>query len=433
MRTKRIGEGLGLLFAAGLFGASCGDGPGPIAPDPEKVTVEFMRAPADGSIFVQPAGPDTAFTFVFRATSSRLGALTAERVIVTVNGVEKTRGDSVQVNLPVNWAGIEVCGTARGQQAESPKACRTYKQYPRVSGRLAALLSALQPSLANRVVQFRSVTVRDSVRSATDASWVASTRAIIGDSMEVEMRGDATSFGSLDRVTPQAAASGSIGILLMPRRYCISEGSFAGQCLDNRLADFFRVAPVGFRFIGSSTGGSSGNTQSFRPGAIRIVFNDSIAKITDADTAAFMGHLREAEKKLGRLGGWFVTVADTLPTVGTIEVFKRPDVKSGVLTYESTPGVIGKCQAFIRDMSDVYLVDHEAVGHCLGLGHLAAIDGTCPFWSVMADGCGGSDELMPYDVAVIQQLRLQAGLRFQTTNRDGFTAAWKWLQKNGGA
>ena len=431
MRTKRIGERLWLLFVVGLFGVPGGDGPTEPKPDPEKVTVEFVRAPADGSIFVQPAGPDTAFTFVFRATSSRLGALTGERVIITVNGVEKTRGDSVQVNLPVNWTGIEVCVVARGQETES-KACRSYKQYPRGSGRLVALLAEFQPTLGNRVLQFRNGTVRDSIRTATDATWVISTRAVVAETMEVEMRGDEKNFGSLDRVTPEQAAAGSIGILLVPRRSCITAGSFAGECFDIPLADYFLEDILGLSYIPRS------NKERSDPTVWQINI-----KYSGADSVAAMEVLRENERRLGIYR--FVDASYTGAADGTIEL--RED-KTGFGASAGWNREKRKCDIrlgrFNENYDSTYAADPQTIshelGHCLGIDHNPARlgEGRCKYPdTVMASNCGRPASLVPEyftarDVHLIHLLHSEALAKRSGIPYGGVIAAWQGYQRNGG-
>ncbi|MDB4951972.1 MAG: hypothetical protein JWM27_4621 [Gemmatimonadetes bacterium] len=292
-------------------------------------------------------------------------------------------------------------------------------------------------------VWVRSGTFADSADVDPAGAYAFPLQAGGRDSVEVRVGSADTAraaflpaYGRVDR----AELLFDVGFVLVPRRWTVRAGPYAGQVVEMDLPRAFRpscrACSSFFRFRGGRTAATRGRVLSWpaQRFPLRVAFDrdrQGGPQLTARDSAAFWRAARAMEDAVGAELFRPSSYADALPREGAADdvVLVRADPalrEAGLTTVISgaagiTYGAVRVQRASVlSEEAGGRLVAHELL-HAIGIGH------TCSWRSVMseADACPGlrADAPTPEDVAYVQMLLRVLALQRDPALRWGIEAA----------
>ena len=216
----------------------------------------------------------------------------------------------------------------------------------------------------------------DTLPIARDGGFGTLVREPASDSIVIEAVPMPGSRYFANRVTlPVARVSSDIRLLLVPRRWPIDRGRFAGDSVAIDPAAILRRAP-GYGSFGRLTEQHVvGWSPSAFPLAV-VIRHDVGARVTSADSTAFWSAARDVEAAIGT--PLFRPTMDTTmhDLVYPVDVEIQPRINASGVTFVTWDRDGTVYESTVRFRSSVEMrtngvVEHELL-HVLGFGHTAA-------------------------------------------------------------
>jgi hypothetical protein len=248
-----------------------------------------------------------------------------------------------------------------------------------LTGRLIAVDAAPIVGLRVLVHWDRDTTAlgaTDTLTVSSDGRFGGLIRQTDSDSVWIVVRPrDDTTYYPARIALPRARLADSLHVLLVPRRWTIRDGRFAGRIVPIDLVAALRRVP-GYGSFGRL---SSNRVVGWMPGSFPlplILRRDEGPRISTADSAAFWDAARDLEAAIGT--PLFRPTGDTamVGRIFPVDVFVDRRISGAGITFVTWDRDGQIFEASIRFRGTSFLRDREIVQHelmhALGFGHTSA-------------------------------------------------------------